>query len=116
MQIRPGQYVLEIGAGAGRFTQILARLGVRIVVADLSEVELEMNLQHANQYNFASAIEAWVQMHICDMARFAPESFDCVVAYGSPLGYVLDQRDKALAECLCVLKRDGLLILSVASL
>jgi len=85
---------------------VLARLGVRIVVADLSQVQLEMNLQHANQYDFASAIEAWVQMHICDMARFAPESFDCVVAYGSLLGYVLDQRDKALAECLCVLKRE----------
>lgn len=114
--VKAGQHVLEIGAGAGRFTQILARLGVRIVVGDLSQGQLDLNKQHANQYEFASAIEAWEQMDICDMSRFSSESFDCVVAYGNPFGYVLDQRDKALAECLCVLKPGGLLILSVASL
>lgn len=114
--VRPGQRVLEIGAGPGRFTQILARLGVSIVVGDLSQVQLDLNKQHASQYDFASAIEEWVQIDICDMKRFASESFDCVVAYGSPLGYVLDRRDQALAECLRVLKPDGLLILSVASL
>jgi SAM-dependent methyltransferase len=114
--IRPDQRVLEIGAGAGRFTQVLVRLGAQIVVGDLSQVQLDLNRQHADQYDFASAIEQWVQIDICDMARFASESFDCVVAYGSPLGYVLDQRDKALTECLRVLKPNGLLILSVASL
>jgi 2-polyprenyl-3-methyl-5-hydroxy-6-metoxy-1,4-benzoquinol methylase len=114
--IRSGQHVLEIGAGAGRFTQILARLGVRVVVGDLSQVQLNLNRQHADQYGFAAAIEKWVQVDICDMTRFASESFDCVVAYGSLFGYVLDQRDKALAECLRLLKPGGLLILSVASL
>ena len=114
--VRPGQRVLEIGAGAGRFTQVLARLGVHIVVGDLSPVQLDLNRQHAAQFNFAHAIESWERVDICDMSRFAPETFDCVVAYGSPLGYVLDQRDKALSECLRVLKPNGLLILSVASL
>lgn len=114
--LRPGQRVLEIGAGAGRFTQVLARLGARIVVGDISQVQLDLNRQHANRLDFASVIEEWVQIDICDLSRFASESFDCVVAYGSPLGYVLDQRDKALAECLRVLKLGGLLILSVASL
>src|SRR5262245_16978493 len=111
-----GQRVLEIGAGAGRFTQVLARLGARILVGDLSQVQLNLNQQHADQYGFTAAIEAWEQMDMCDMSRFAPESFDCVVAYGSPLGYVLDQRDKALAECLRVLKSGGFLLLSVVSL
>ena len=114
--VRPGQRVLEIGAGAGRFTQILARLGTRIVVGDLSPVQLDLNKQHAAQYDFASAIEEWVQIDISDMSRFASESFDCVVAYGGPLGYVLDQRDRALAECLRVLKPNGLLMLNVVCL
>ena len=114
--VKPGQRVLEIGAGAGRFTQILARLGVSIVVGDLSQVQLDLNKQHAAQYDFASAIEDWVQIDICDMSRFVSESFDSVVAYGNPLGYVLNQRDRALAECLRVFKPGGLLILSVASL
>jgi Methyltransferase domain len=77
-------------SGAGRFTQVLARLGTRIVVGDLSPVQLNLNRQHAARYDFASAIEEWVQIDICDLTRFASEAFECVVAYGSPLGYVLD--------------------------
>jgi SAM-dependent methyltransferase len=50
------------------------------------------------------------------MSRFGSESFDYVVVYGNPLGYVLDRSDQALAECLRLLKPGGLLILSVASL
>jgi 2-polyprenyl-3-methyl-5-hydroxy-6-metoxy-1,4-benzoquinol methylase len=114
--VNRSQRVLEIGAGAGRFTQVLVRLGADVVVGDLSQVQLDLNQQHAQQYDFASAIETWEKVDICDMSRFRSKSFDCVVAYGSPLGYVLDQRDKALAECLRVLKPSCLLILSVASL
>jgi SAM-dependent methyltransferase len=79
-------------------------------------VQLDLNKRHAAQYDLASAIEDWVQIDICDMSRLASESFDYVVAYGNPFGYVLDRRDQALAECLRVLKPGGLLILSVASL
>jgi SAM-dependent methyltransferase len=114
--VSAGPRVLEIGAGAGRFTQILARLGASIVVGDLSPIQLDLNRQHAAQYGFTSAIEAWEQMDICDMSRFAAESFDCIVAYGGPFSYVLDQRGQALAECLRVLKTGRLLILSVISL
>ncbi len=74
------QRVLEAGAGAGRFTQVLARLGARIVVSDLSQVQLDLNKQHAIQHAFASAIEAWEQIDIRDMSRFEDESFDQVVA------------------------------------
>ncbi len=108
--------VLEIGAGAGRFTQVLARLGARLVVADISPVQLGLNKQHAQRYGFAHAIEEWQQLDICDMSRFDSDSFDCLVAYGGPLSYVLDQRHRALQECLRVLKPGGLLLLSVMSL
>ena len=114
--VQPGQRVLEIGAGAGRFTQVLAQLGARIIVGDLSAIQLDLNRQHAAQYAFTSAIEAWEQMDICDMSRFTAQSFDCIVAYGGPFSYVLDQRDRALAECLRVLKSGRLLISSVISL
>ena len=111
-----GSRVLEIGAGAGRFTQVLAELGARILVADISPVQLDLNRHHAHQYQFAHAVENWQQTDICDMDQWASGSFDCVVAYGGPLSYALDRRDAALQECIRVLRWDGVLLLSVMSL
>jgi SAM-dependent methyltransferase len=108
--------VLEIGAGAGRFTQIMAGLGAHIVVADISQVQLDLNKRFAQEYRFDHAVEARQQVDICHMEQFADASFDCVVAYGGPLSYVLNLRDKALQECWRVLKADGTLLLSVMAL
>jgi 2-polyprenyl-3-methyl-5-hydroxy-6-metoxy-1,4-benzoquinol methylase len=112
----PGMRVLEIGAGAGRFTQVLAELGTRVLVGDLSQEQLRINREHAQRYDFVSAVEDWLRIDICDMSTLATGDFDAVVAYGGPLSYVLEQRDVALQECLRVLKPDGLLFLSVMSL
>jgi SAM-dependent methyltransferase len=108
--------VLEIGAGAGRFTQVLARLGARILVADISGVQLELNKRFARELEFDQAVIDRQQADICDLSRFEPDSFDCVVAYGGPFSYVLDKRDLALAECRRVLRPEGTLLLSVMSL
>ena len=64
--VQPGAYVLEIGAGAGRFTQVLAQLETKILAADISQVQLDLNQRHAQQYGFANAVEAWQQVDICD--------------------------------------------------
>ena len=114
--IRPGMYLLEIGAGAGRFTYVLAQLGARLVVADLSPVQLELNRRHTTELGCAGAVEEWAQVDICDLARYATGSFDAVVAYGGPLSYVLDRRAEALAECLRVVRPGGVLLLSVMCL
>lgn len=114
--ISPNQKVLEIGAGAGRFTQVLASLGAQIMVADISSVQLDLNKKFSIEYGFRQAVMDWQQADICDLSRFEPGSFDAVVAYGGPFSYVLDKRDLALSECLRVLKPEGLLLLSVMSL
>lgn len=114
--IAKGTRVLEIGAGAGRFTQILARLGAQILVADISSVQLDLNRRFAEEFGFREAVLDWQQLDICDLSRFEPDSFDCVLAYGGPFSYVLDKRDPALAECLRVLRSGGLLLLSVMSI
>lgn len=111
-----GARVLEIGAGAGRFTQVLAGLGARVVVADISAVQLGLNRQYAEQYGYYGAVEVWQQVDACEMGCFAGEAFDCVVAYGGLFSYVLERREEALGECLRVLRRGGLLLVSVMSL
>ena len=114
--IQPNGYILEIGAGAGRFTQVLAQLKTRIMVGDISQVQLDLNKAHAQQFNFNDSVESWQQVDICDMRQFEAGQFDGVVAYGGPFSYVLDRRDQAMKACLRVLKPKGILLLSVMSL
>jgi ubiquinone/menaquinone biosynthesis C-methylase UbiE len=76
----PGARVLEIGAGAGRFTQVLAELTPHITVADISPGQLAFNRQHAEAYGFAHAVERWVECDMTDLhGVFADEEFDAVV-------------------------------------
>lgn len=114
--IHKGDLVLDIGAGPGRFTQLLVNLEATAVVADISPQQIELNKQYAAELNFAHGIKDWLQLDICDMSIFADAVFDAVVCYGNPLGYVFEKRDQALTEVLRVLKPGRKAFLSVASL
>jgi SAM-dependent methyltransferase len=108
--------VLDIGAGAGRFTQILVNLGSMVVVADISHHQLELNKRFAKEFQFAKGVKEWLQLDVCDMSVLSDQTFDVVVCYGNPLGYVFEKRDEALSEVLRVLKPGGKAFLSVGSL
>lgn len=114
--IRPGSRVLEIGAGPGRFTQTLHRLGCRIVVADISDVQLALNRRYGSERGFANSVEGYEKLDICDLSPLPASSFDGVVAYGGPLSYVFERRDDAVGSCRRVLKPQGVLLASVMAL
>ncbi|MHB1000770.1 MAG: methyltransferase domain-containing protein [Armatimonadota bacterium] len=115
--VRPGERVLEIGAGAGRFTQLLANITSHITVADISSVQLSLNRHQADVLGFDAAIEQWVQCDVCDMSgHFVDGEFDTVVAYGGLLSYVCDQAERALSEIRRVTKYGGRIFLEVMSL
>jgi SAM-dependent methyltransferase len=111
-----GSRVLEIGAGPGRFTQTLHGLGCRIMVADISDVQLALNRRYGSEYGFAKSVEAYEKLDICDLTTLPAASFDVVVAYGGPLSYVFERRDDAVESCRRVLKSGGGLLASVMSL
>ncbi|HLL70063.1 MAG TPA: class I SAM-dependent methyltransferase [Pyrinomonadaceae bacterium] len=114
--VRAGDEVLEAGAGPGRFTIELARLGARVTVGDLSPVQLESNRARVEAAGHKGAVVARKVLDIVNLSEFAPETFDAVVAYGGPLSYVLERADDALAELLRVTKPQGHVLLSVMSL
>ena len=114
--IKHGDVVLDVGAGAGRFTQILVGLGATVVVVDISPQQLQLNQRFARELHFADGIREWLELDICNMSVLPDQAFDAVVCYGNPLGYVFEKRDEALREVLRVLKSRGKALISVATL
>ena len=114
--VAPGTRVLEIGAGPGRFTIELARMGCRVVVSDISGVQLELNRRHVRDAGLSHRVESWRRMDVRDLGQCATASFDAVVAYGGPLSYVFADAPLGLAECLRVVVPGGPVVASVMSL
>ena len=112
--VRPGDRVLDAGAGPGRFTLELARLGATVVAGDISPGQLELHAEKTAAVN--GAVEARELLDIRDLSRFDDASFDAVVCYGGPLSYVVGEAGTALGELIRVTKRRGHVLLSVMSL
>ena len=114
--IRPGDDVLEAGAGAGRFTVELARLGARVTVGDISPVQLTLNREKVMEAGCDAAVVGRDLLDIVDLSHFPSGHFDATVCYGGAISYVFDQADAAVGELLRVTKPGGYLLVSVMSL
>jgi SAM-dependent methyltransferase len=114
--VRPGERVLDVGAGPGRFTIELARLGARIVVADLSRVQLELNREKVAAAGLEERVEARVVADVTDLSGFADGEFDAAVCYGGPLSYARDRAGDAASELVRVTRPRGHVLVSAMSL
>ena len=110
-----GDHVLDAGAGPGRFTIELARLGANVTVVDLSKTQLEINRRRASEAGVSESIAGWHRADMLDLGMFDDGTFDGTVCYGGGLSYVLDRAGDALEELLRVTKPGGMVALSVAT-
>jgi len=106
--VRSGDRVLDAGAGPGRFSLELVRLGASVVALDISSGQLDLLRQRLPD------VEAIVG-DITDLSCFAEDSFDVTVCYGGPLSYVLDRAEEALGELVRVTRSGGYVLISVMS-
>ncbi len=113
--VRPGDVVLDAGAGPGRFTIELARLGARVCVGDISQVQLRLNEERVRAAGHEDAILSRDLLDVCDLSLFPDARFDAVVCYGGPLSYVGDRAEDALRELCRVTRPGGHVLLSVMS-
>ena len=114
--IRSNSRVLEIGAGPGRFTLQLAKLGASVTVTDISTVQLDLHRLHLSDTPAERAVESRELLDVCDTSRIPDDSFDSVVAFGGPLSYAFEHTDDALVGLLRITKPGGVVLASVMSL
>lgn len=108
-----GAQVLEIGAGPGRFTIELARMGCQVLVSDISPVQLALNESRLAEAGLEESVVERRLLDIRDLSSVLDASFDTVVAYGGPLSYAFEQAETCLAGMLRVVRPGGRVVASV---
>lgn len=114
--VADGAYVLEIGAGPGRFTIELAQMGCRVVVSDISPVQLQVNERRVGAAGWDGAVVERRLLDVRNLRAFPDGTFDAVVAYGGPLSYAFEDAEAALAETVRVVRPGGRIVASVMEL
>jgi len=114
--VRSGDSVLDIGAGPGRFTLELARLGADVVVADLSPGQLELNRRRLVDAGLEDRVVNRVVADVTELSDFASDAFDAVVCFGGPVSYAHERSEDAVSELVRVTRPGGHVLLSVMSL
>ena len=108
--------VLEVGAGAGIYTKELVHMARRLVVSDLSEVQLALNRNHMRELGVLDLVAEHEVLDMVDLGALEPGSFDAVVCVGGPLSYLLDKEPVGVQQLLRVVRPGGIVVLGVMSL
>lgn len=101
--------VLDCGGGPGRYSMLLASLGYRVTLLDLSAASLEFAQRRAQDLGLE--IAGYVHASATELSMFKDEQFDAVLLMG-PLYYLLSEQDRrrCLAESRRVLRPGGVIL------
>ncbi len=110
--LEPGSRVLDLGGGPGRWAIWLAERGHRVVLGDLSPVQLDIARREIAAAG--APVEEVVELDARDLSRFPDGSFDAALALG-PFYHLVaaSDRARALSEVHRVLRPGGRLLATV---
>ena len=114
--IRPGMRVLDVGSGPGRFAIDVARLGARVTLVDLSDVQLELARTRLTEAGVMDLVDGFHRMDVLDMTSLEASSFDAVVCYGGAISYTKERHLDALRQLARVARPGAPVLVSVMSL
>lgn len=102
--IKPGDRVLEIGAGTGRYSHALARQGYAVDAIELLEHHIQVFRQNTQPDENCTIIQG----NAMDLSAFPDNSYDITLLLG-PLYhlYSIDDKQQALREAIRVTKKGG---------
>ncbi|WP_312813948.1 class I SAM-dependent methyltransferase [Sedimentibacter sp.] len=108
--IKPGDRILDIGGGPGRYSIYYAQKGCDVTLVDLSEENVKFALEKSKELNVN--IKA-VSGDAREVSKFIKGEFDHIFVMG-PMYHLLEEKDriKALNEAMSLLKKGGLIYVS----
>ncbi len=108
--IKPGDKILDIGGGPGRYSLYLAEKGCEVTLFDLSEGNIDFARKRAIETNLALKT---VCGDACVVDELVNEQFDNVLLMG-PMYHLLEEskRVKAINASLKLLKKGGVIFVS----
>ncbi|WP_189655296.1 class I SAM-dependent methyltransferase [Bacillus sp. HNG] len=111
--IKPGDKVLDLGGGPGRYSLFLAELGCDVTLADLSEKNVKFALNKASEQDLALK---GIQVDARDLSAIEDSQFDFVLCMG-PMYHLKSEEDRAktIKECLKKLKPNGIIFVAFIS-
>ena len=107
--IKPGDKVLEIGAGTGRYSHALARQGYEVDALELVEYHIDI-FKKNTQPNEKITIR---QGNALDLSDFADNKYDITLLLG-PMYHLYTKEDKitAINEAIRVTKQNGVIFIA----
>ena len=108
--ISQGVTIADVGVGGGQYSELLARRGCRLHLADVSQYLLDAVVAHLHALSLDSQIESQRQASATDLSHVPTASCDVVLLLG-PLYHLLttSQRKQAVGEAARLLRRDGII-------
>ena len=108
--------LLDCGCGSGNYAIVLAGMGYRVALVDISQRLLDIALEKFRRTNRLDRIISVVRTSSTDLGMFRDESFDAILCFG-PLYHLprVDDQIKTVEELKRVLKLGGILFVSAIS-
>lgn len=82
--------VIDVGAGPGRYSVEIAKLGLDVVLVDITPKHIEQAKQLAEKSGVSDKIVDYRIMDVCDLSSFQDEQFTMALCYGM-LNYTLSE-------------------------
>lgn len=104
--LKPGMRVLEIGAGTGRYSHELARMGFAVDAVELVQHNIDIFCRNTLEEENVTIRQGNAK----DLSMFADDSYDITLLLGPMYHlYTVEEQEQALGEAIRVTKRGGII-------
>ncbi len=98
------QTVFDGGAGSGRFSILLAKLGRKVTHFDISQPMLDKAAELADREGVKDRI-TFVKGALEDLSGYEDRSFDLVISFDAPISYTFPNQEKVIRELVRIARK-----------